>query len=344
MKTTAYIIKCMAVSALTLTVLTGCRKDLCYNHDEHALTAKAKVSFEWDQEWERDYGADWPNNWKDEWSTAYDDLRPEAAGGVRVIVYHPDATRLEATLPVEGDILPLVEGYNCILFYNNDTEYITFDNLDTSASASASTRTRTRSSFADLHEGERTVNQPDMLYGNYVEDFEAIRTVTAPELPIVMRPLVYTYHIRYEFKSGLQYVAKARGALAGMAESVYMQDGRTSESTATILYDNCVIEDYGVEATIMSFGKPAFPDEYYQPKSRRNAQGYKLSLEVMLKNGKLLEYRFDVTDQIELQPRGGVIIVNDIVVSDEDGMEGSGGFDVDLDDWGDIIDVPLPLE
>lgn len=334
----------MSIAAVSVVILSGCRKDLCYNHDEHALTAKAEVSFNWEQEWERNYGADWTNNWKEEWSLDYDDLRPNIAEGIRAIVYHPDETRLEVTMPIEGDILPLMEGYNCILFYNNDTEYVTFDNLETSASASASTRTRTRSSFIEMHKGERTVNQPDMLYGNYVEDYEATNTVKAPKLSVIMRPLVYTYHIRYEFKSGLKYVVQARGALAGMAESVYMQDGRTSENTATILYDNCTIESYGVQAIIKSFGKPAFPDKYYSSERQRDSQGCMLSLEVMLGNGKTVEYRFDVTEQIELQPRGGVIIVDDIEVSDEEGTSGSGGFDVSMDDWGDIIDVPLPLE
>ena len=188
--------KYMLIAVLAATMLTGCRKDLCYNHDEHAPTTKANVSFEWEQEWERDYGANWTNNWNSEWKVNYDDLRPEIANGIHAIVYHPDDTRLEATIPIEGDIIPLTEGYNCILFYNNDTEYITFDNLDTSVSASASTRTRTRNSFAEIHEGERTVNQPDMLYGNYVEDFEAVKTIKAQELPVLMRPLVYTYHIR----------------------------------------------------------------------------------------------------------------------------------------------------
>ena len=43
------------------------------------------------------------------------------------------------------------------------------------------------------------------------------------------------------------------------------------------------------------------------------------------------------------QPRGGILLVEDIVVSDEDGTEGSGSFDVDVDDWGDEIEVPLPI-
>ena len=47
---------------------------------------------------------------------------------------------------------------------------------------------------------------------------------------------------------------------------------------------------------------------------------------------------------VQAQPRGGVIQVTDIVVSDEDGQGGNGGFDVSVDGWEDQIDIPLPLE
>ena len=57
------------------------------------------------------------------------------------------------------------EGTHELLFYNNDTEYIVFDGVAASESATATTRGVTRSSFHELHAGERTVNQPDMLYG-----------------------------------------------------------------------------------------------------------------------------------------------------------------------------------
>lgn len=43
----------------------GCRKDLCYDHDRHGLTAHALIQPEWEQEWERDYGMGWQENWPD---------------------------------------------------------------------------------------------------------------------------------------------------------------------------------------------------------------------------------------------------------------------------------------
>ena len=68
-----------------------------------------------------------------------------------------------------------------------------------------------------------------------------------------------------------------------------------------------------------------------------------LNLEVLLKNGKRLTFDKDVSFGMRLQPRGGVLLFDDIEISDEDGQEGSGGFEADVEDWGDEIEVPLPL-
>ena len=120
----------------------------------------------------------------------------------------------------------MTEGRHSILFYNNNTEYIVFNDLTSSATATATTRTRTRAGFSELHKNERTVGQPDMLYGSYLGEYEAKPGYEAVSLPVELRPLVYTYVVRCEFSHGAQYVALARGALAGMAESVYLQDGQ----------------------------------------------------------------------------------------------------------------------
>ena len=80
------------------------------------------------------------------------------------------------------------EGTHELLFYNNDTEYIVFDGVAASESATATTRGVTRSSFHELHAGERTVNQPDMLYGAYMEEYTAEKTLAPTELPVTLRP------------------------------------------------------------------------------------------------------------------------------------------------------------
>lgn len=159
-------------------------------------------------------------------------------------------------------------------------------------------------------------------------------------MPVVMKPLVFTYLVRYEFSAGVGHVSVARGALAGMAESVFLHDGHTDGSTATILYD-CTVHDWGVEARVNSFGSPNYPNPDYGSR----AEGiYGLNLEVKLKNGKIKVFNFDISDQVRVQPHGGVITVTGIEISDQEaaGSPGS-GFDVSIDDWGEFNDVIIDL-
>lgn len=335
---------------LSALALAGCRKDLCYNHDEHALSAKADMQPDWMQEWENpytggEYQFDWETIWEEQgWPREYDEFRPEIADGIRSIVYNDDQAPSVSNLENDGGIISMTEGQHSLLFYNNDTEYIIFDGTDNSAMATASTRTRTRSGYRapQPHQDERTITPPDNLYASYVPDYMAEKSLTPDGLPVTMYPRTYTYLIRYRINSGLQYVSQARGSLAGIAEKVFLYDGHTDASTATLLYD-CKVDSKGCTAEIKCFGVPNFAyktNEYTDDPEKLQCT---LSLEVLLKNGKRLTFDKDVSVGMRLQPRGGILLFDDIEISDEDGLEGSGGFDPDVEDWGDEIEVPLPI-
>ena len=247
----------MALYAATLLLLGGCRKDLCYDHPDHAFSVQVNLTATWEQEWERSYQTDWQSVWNPAWPQRYDDLRPDVPTGIRARIYTGGTAENEGNLSPEGGRLYMNEGTHDLLFYNNDTEYIVFNDIAALASASATTRSLTRGAFEALHAGERTVNQPDMLYGAYIGSYEALPTQETVGLPVRLQPLTYTYLVRYEFQQGFQYVALARGALAGMAESVYLNDGHTGPEAATVMFD-CTLRDYGPEATVKSFGIPDY--------------------------------------------------------------------------------------
>lgn len=336
----------MPLLACLFTCFTACvNKDLCYDHDAHALKYQVGLNADYQQEWEYtlDGGTDWSASWPDSFAVDYNSLRPATPSGLRALIYNTDGTNDMVNLPPSGGNILMSEGEHSLLFYNNDTEYIVFDNLETYALAKARTRTRTRSTYMGNEyletQSENTVAPPDVLYGHYIKSYTPHKTLTPEELDVTMRPLVFTYLVRYEFSHGLQYVALARGALAGMAGSVFLNDGHTSSEQATLLYD-CTLQPFGSQAIVNSFGIPDYPNGDYNTRADHK---YGLNLEVRLKNGKLLTFDFDVTDQLAKQPHGGVIIVKDIEVSDEDGKGGSSGFDVDVDGWGDYEDIDLPL-
>ena len=332
------------LALLLVLVVTSCtHKELCENHSVHAHRYHMNVIADYRLDWEENITGyrNWQASWVDGY-IPYDDLRPTVPTGLRVLTFDTNGNYNTHNISATGGVVSLYEGENDILFYNNDTEYIVFSRNDTGASTRASTRAVTRATYSGnvfAEEGEKTVNAPDMLFANYCEDYFATKTLGPADFSVVLQPLVYTYKVRYEFAEGLKYVALARGALSGMAESVQMDTGETSDTGATILYD-CEVTDYGVRALVKSFGIPSYPNPNY-PSTRATKHG--LNLEVMLRNGNMVKFNFDVTDQVNNQPHGGVIVVKDIVIEENQGTQGSGSFDVEVEGWGPYEDVPLPL-
>lgn len=326
-------------------LLSACqRTELCYDH-----FPRAAVTFNWEREWERDYGTTLPSVWDEGYfGFGYDDLKPGIPEWINLVKYMDDLPDGEHYLsPSGGDVVLMEEGERSFLFYNGDTEYIIFSDIASLNDARASASPRSRASIGyilERHPNVRSANPPDLLYSAFVKSVPHINVHETMPMPVKMQPLVYTYVVRYEFEYGLEHVKYARGALAGMAESVYLRDGRTSDESVIVLYD-CEMKPYGCEARVRSFGVPGFPDEYYGRLSEETKdRPFTLNLEVMLTNGRTLEFNYDVADQLKNQPRGGVIVVKGIRVEDDESgppMSG-GGFNVDLSGWG-HVDVDLPV-
>lgn len=336
-------IRAVLLTAVVCCAFTSCRKELCYNHFR-----TASVSLDWEYTWERDYGMHHNDTWDESiLGFTYNSLLPTCPTGVTLLVYgQENNTPSISFMNEKGADVNLGEGgEHSLLFYNNDTEYIVISDLGTLPQARASTTGRSRSSLtkiAELHPDERTINPPDVLFASFVKDVPEIGLHQSAPLPVRMQPLVYTYIIRYEFEHGVEHVALARGALAGMAESVYLRNGVTSEQSATLLYD-CELTEFGAMARVRSFGVPGFPDEYYGRAPRDNqSRLYTLNLEVRLSNGKTKEFTFDITPLLQKQPRGGIITVTGVRVEDNENLSDS-GFDVTVDDWGEHEDIDLPI-
>lgn len=336
----------IAVVLFGLAMLTACqRTELCYDHFP-TLT----LGLDWEHEWERDYGMNHVANWDAErHGFEYDALRPIRPEWVNMVISKPDGNSDERFLKPEGGKINVdLGGGQSYLLYNGDTEYIVLSDIVsmTEARATATSRSRAGLSYINEHHPDvRSTNPPDVLYAAYVKEAPVFNAHDHHSLDIKMKPLVYIYLIRYEFDYGLEHVSLARGAIGGMAESVYLHDGKTSDEESIILYD-CEIKSYGCEAQVRSFGIPGFPDEYYgRAESDAPDRPYSLNLEILLKNGKTVEFNYDIAEQLEKQPRGGVITVSGIRIEDQIG-ETDSGFDVNVTEWPDhdVIDLPVVVE
>lgn len=320
-------------------------QELCYDHTPHAERVEYKLELSFDCEWEYNVEThvDWEQVWKPEYGVSYDELRPKEPEGVRIHIFNEDnETETVRNLTKSNSTVRFTEeGHYDVLLYNNDTEYIVFEGLESFNNAYATTRgvnrTTYRGNSLKTRAGEEvTVNPPDMLFGAYKESLFVEKSTQTDTMKVTLKPLVYTYLIRYEVKEGADYISLARGALAGMAKGVNLGNGRTLKDEATVMFDCETIGDFGTQALVKSFGIPDYPNPNYS----RGSQQFCLNLEAKLKNGTLQQFEFDVTDQIEKQPHGGVIVVE--VESIFEGITG-GGFDIGVDGWGDAVDVPLPI-
>ena len=246
---------------LMLLVLTSCKhKDLYMGYDS-SPTLVFQVN--WHLKWNLAYLIDWDNEWNPEWTIDWNKVIPTEPEGVRLLTEMKDnGYRQIFNFPSEGGRVTLQPGVYAILFHNNDTEYIVFETTDLVSSLTATTRTRTRSPYSENNPSETTVNPPDFLFSNYSEEFhvsEVDEWINCEKERIIkvdafMVPVVFSYIVRCEFKSGKEYINEARGALSGMAGTVNLSNRRTLDDVVTVLYDNAEVSDYGVEAVVRSFG------------------------------------------------------------------------------------------
>ena len=303
-------------------------QELCYDHEPHAERVEYKLELSFDCEWEYNVEThvDWEQVWKPEYGVSYDELRPKEPEGVRIHIFNEDnKTETVRNLTKSNSTVRFTEeGHYDVLLYNNDTEYIVFEGLESFHSAHATTRGSSRS---------RVVNPPDMLFAAYMDSIAVERSSQTDTMKVTLKPLVYTYLLRFEFSEGAEELSLASGALDGVASRVNLSNGSTTSDVGTIGFD-CTVGHFGVQALVKSFGIPDYPNPHYA-RSNRQCDAY---LEVGLKDGTVKQFKFDVTDQMEKQPHGGVILIQDIKLHD---ASSGGGFDVGVEGWGDIIDVPL---
>lgn len=320
-------------------ISSSCREELCYDHHR-----RSAITLSYEQEWERDYGEGLAAAWDAATCGGeYDFHRPGIPESVSMVVYpRNDSVPSLYFLDCSGGEVDLGAGPYDILFYNNDTEYVVIDDEASLPDVSATTTTRSRSTLEPMHAGERTVSPPDVLYGSYTNEMPSPAVHATTPMEVTMRPLVYTYIIRYIFDEGIEYARLARGALAGMAEKVYLLSGATGPESATVLFD-CEVTSWGVLAVVKTFGVPSFPGDHYGRDGSEvdPALDFVLNLEVLCSDGSIKTFQQDVTTQVRRQPRGGVITMRGLFLVDDEHQVDS-GFDVSVDDWGEWTDVELP--
>ena len=312
---------------------------------EPVFTKRAFVEATYENEWQYAVGegTDWAHypEWEEVFQMSYEMLKPRLPEGLRAQLSLENGAASVFNMHPDGGEIPFAETQQSLLFYNNNTEFIVFDGLHSVKEAVATTRSRSELARPGILEGTDgdAMNAPDMLYSYYIESFNGEEHLDEEVIAIRLKPLVFSYLIQYEFQKGLEDIVQAKGALVGMADAVSMSDGRTSSKTATLLFKG-VVRNFAVQALVHSFGIPDYPREEEEPDNRK----YALELDVKLRSGNVQHFRFDVSDQVSRQPRGGVVRITGIEVDEKLAHPSyDSGFDVNVSGWGEDEHILLPI-
>ena len=338
----------LIVVLFLLLFVSACRKELVYDiqPDDEISDNSLILDIEWELEWEYGVDTDWENMWGNVGAdNDYDYFRPRKPEGIAVVFYDGNENdyfyNRELHLPASGGTIKLDETTKAVMLYNDDSEYITLNGLASPHTAYATTRSSNRSSRGSLeefHRDERTMNAPDLLYGAYAEIDDLLKTKAENKASMTLKPLVYGYVVRFFIEKNLEYIASAQGFLAGMAESIFIKDGKKSESKSIIPF-SCLLTSYGLGAQIVTFGTP----ESSEIKNGIEGHSHDLVLEILLTNGKTMSFDFDITEQMNHQPSGGVIFLEHLDIPD-DIVKGGSGFETDVDEWGDQQNIDINIK
>lgn len=320
--------------------LSGCnRNDLCYEHPHGTL----QVLMDWS-------------------------LIPPHVGkpeGVRIGFYDIYNGKENTTYRgSDGGNVVVRDGDYNMLVINSDTEMILFEYMDDFHRAEAYLDIRSRPTYrnspaskAETHNGiyyhpdskandktqrELTIGQPDRFFATYSSQETTWHNGAQRNDTIIARPESRVMFITFDIKvKGIKNAKECRGSLSGAARSLLLSTGEPNEATGTIIFNLRKSGDTYVE-TVRAFGlmhspPDTPPDDLIQ---------HFVTLEFLLLDNSVKVYEFDVGDQIDfgsIAPEITIpLVIEEIELPDVvDPGGGDGGFDADIGDWGDIVDIPI---
>lgn len=292
----------------------------------------------------------------------------EKPTGMSVLVYdiNGKAVRTALTNDITHADFELIPGIYKVLAYNQSpSEFgtVRFDNMET-WDAAAVYAEATKSAWYKSKAPEQVLTTPEWIGTGNAENLEvnvgmvkaspSIRKTKGTEYPetnilctLEPKNIIYTVSVTVYIK-GIHNLKAARASLDGMAAGYMLGEGQPSEDVCTHLLEDWTItrntsdptQGY-IKTDITSFGLP------YGHKGNASENSLKLSL-LLVDNQTKLDYEFPVGDNFQKGEdtvlRLEIIKTLDNALPDVKPENGaSGGFDVNVDDWGDedIIDIPV---
>ena len=333
------------VALLLTSLVTGCYRKPLYLAQRGTLDVDVSV---YDIQLDLLWGIDWKAEWQYLWDESlYGPIGYTQPSGVRANVYAindlEERTRYTTrNLPKGGGRVSLTtKATYDMMFYNNDTEYILFSSDDNTTYFYATTRGNTKAAYTRSYDH---YNQPDQLFGTFIEDLyvsedpedytleidEEGNYIYVYKISASLTPLtfIYLYQVMLlnnEDEVG-QRITGADGitasALSGGVDlftritdstqlvSITQEDIKPMQEDRTLrLPDGTETVGDIFAARMMTWGLPGI-NPLEELKVRRPIEpqdSIYMGIGLRLRNGNIYPVQYNVTEQMKQRPAGGVI-------------------------------------
>lgn len=256
----------------------------------------------------------------------------------------------------QGGVVSIPLGDYRMLAFNNDTKYISYNgvsNPDTYTASTSATYPDWPDSVLDKFpqlSDYMNYHSPDPLYSGIVDSVEislcSVRYISESEttsgdigenvkecgnhvIKCMIYPRTSNYTCIFKNVENIEGVSRCYCVLSGFSISELIASGRLLSDEAAYTFAASVI-DNDIKGSTVAFGSaPDKGDKY-------------LYLICVMRDGVVKAYRYDVTDQIKnsIDVRNVIIVIEGLVlpvVNPDSPDDGDTGFDVDVNDWEDVI-------
>lgn len=227
----------------------------------------------------------------------------------------------------------LAPGRYSFISHNDDTSNVIFEGTD---SYSTYRITTPPAQLPRNGKGaERTVRAPDAMWGcayrevmvtndslEYLMPGSKTCTASPFVLTALQRRLTPRYSVIFRSVRYIEGVSTLSASLSGLGGALLIAGGEVCDYPVTMPFAAAVSASDEISGTFHTFGIPPSPDV-------PNV----LDLYVRLRDGRLVNYSFDVTTQVRRasDPMDVTIVISGLDIEDSGGAEGA--FDVAVDGW-----------
>lgn len=269
-------------------------------------------------------------NWSDEQT-------PPTSYGMRINLFGLDGSSHYGIddVPYSGSYINLAVGStHRTLTYSYYGNNINFSNQSDPTLVEAYGPTTSRPTYTALYPGETTIGEPTgYLYVGENPRYTVLETDEDQYIDLWPADRLYTYTFEVRGVQGVNYISSTRGELSNMANAYFIGAAQRGTTPHTICFSASVDKPTNrIIGSFRTFGRI----------NATNNFTIEVEYPASITSG-LIQRTWDVTTQIDNETNYHIIIDNsEIEVPNEptDPGKGGGGWDVDVDDWKEVV-VPL---